>query len=72
MAVSLLSVKMFCPKHFTEGGRYDRRKKDSTKATDIATLAERIRNVSEACSTTDIPQPVYEYKRAFQEQGFEG
>jgi hypothetical protein len=36
-------------------------------------LAERLRNVSEACRRHSISRSqFYEYKRAFQEQGFEG
>lgn len=39
MAVSLLFGKMFLPKTNGQGGRHDRRKKDSTKAFDIATIS---------------------------------
>lgn len=48
-------------------------KKIAQKRLTLLQLAERIRNVSEACRHHGISRSqFYEYKRAFQEQGFEG
>jgi transposase-like protein len=48
-------------------------KKIAQKRLTLLQLAERIRNVSEACRHHGISRSqFYEYKRAFQEQGFDG
>lgn len=49
------------------------KKKIAQKRLTLLQLAERLRNVSEACRHHGISQSqFYEYKRAFQEKGFEG
>jgi transposase-like protein len=48
-------------------------KKIAQKRLTLLQLAERIRNVSEACRHHGISRSqFYEYKRTFQERGFEG
>ena len=48
-------------------------KKIAQKRLTLLQLAERIRNVSQACRHHSISRSqFYEYKRAFQERGFEG
>jgi transposase InsO family protein len=48
-------------------------KKIAQKRLDLLQLAERLRNVAEACRRRGVCRSqFYEYKRAFQERGFEG
>lgn len=48
-------------------------KKIAQKRISLLQLAERLRNVSEACRRREVSRSqFYEYKRAFQERGFEG
>ena len=49
------------------------KKKIAQKRLTLLQLADRIRNVSEACRHHGISRSqFYEYKRAFQERGFDG
>ena len=49
------------------------KKKIAQKRLTLLQLAERLRNVSEACRHHGISRSqFYEYKRSFQEYGFEG
>ena len=48
-------------------------KKLAQKRLTLLQLAEKLRNVSEACRRRGVSRSqFYEYKRAFQEEGFEG
>jgi transposase-like protein len=59
-------------KHYSKEERMTAEAKIAQGKVTLLQLAERLRNVSEACRRRGVSRSqFYEYKRAFQEQGFQ-